>query len=143
MLIKRFGEFITENAGSERPKHFDLIKDAGGEILILKDRESGKLWVFYYDNLSKEDFGEFADVEQIYHGKDEDGDPDWEYDWENYDPAPEDKLEYVNKNIEKLQIGKGIHDWENGIELVEINQSLAHDLLSNYQDLSPRILGLI
>ena len=144
MSIKRFKNFILENENLERPESFDLVKDLYKEtILILKDKKSQKLWAFYYDDIPVKDFAEFDELDTVFHGYDEDNDPDWEYDLENYEPSEEAKLEYVNYNIKGFQIGKGLHDWENGIELVEINQSLAHEFLSNYHELSPRILRLI
>jgi hypothetical protein len=143
MEIKKFSSFILENESSDRPESFEFVKRVSkGDFLILKDKKTNKLWAFYYSDFDKKDFGEYADVEKIYYGTDEDGDPDWEYDWENYDPDDEDMVQFVNNNIKNLQIGKGLRDWEDGIELVEINQALAHDFLSNFYELSPKILGL-
>jgi len=145
-MIKRFHTFLAENENKEKPKSFDLVKDANKEILILKNPENASLWVFYYGNLSNSDFAEYADkdsIDTIYHGRDEDGFDDWEYDMENYEPQEEEKLAYVNSNLQKLSTGKGIHDWEDGVDLVELNQSLSHELLSTYNQLSPKILGLV
>jgi|LauGreDrversion4_2_1035121.scaffolds.fasta_scaffold304360_2 hypothetical protein len=144
MEIKRFGKFILENQNLERPESFDLVKDLYKEsILILRDKKTQNPWAFYYDDISNKDFGEYEEVDKIFYGYDEDDEAEWEYDWENYDPSEEAKLQYVNENVGKLSIGKGLQDWENGIELVQINQSLAHEFLSNYHELSPRILGLV
>jgi hypothetical protein len=112
MEIKRFNQFLkesTENSLAPNPSNLSVIKDDEREAMLLKDSSTNKIWFFYYDNIDKKDFSEFGEVERTYIGKDEDGDPEFEYDYENYEPTESDKLEYVKSNIKNFTIGKGVY----------------------------------
>lgn len=143
MEIRRFYQFIKESEDSLKPTDLKIVKDEGRECMILRDEKTDKLWFFYYDHIDKEDFSAFGDVEKTYIGKDEDGDPEYEYDYENYEPTPEDKLEYIKFNLGKFQMGKGIEGYERGDDLVEIDQMLAHTLLDTFPKFSPKELRLL
>jgi hypothetical protein len=144
MTIKRFTDFLIENEGDNRPdpQNLVVIKDEEGECMLLKDTKTGKNWFFYYDNIDKKDFSEFGEVEKTYMGKDEDGDPEFEYDYENYEPTESDKLEYVKYNIKNFTIGKGVDSYENGDDLTEVDQMLSHILLDTFRKFTYKDLGL-
>ena len=146
MEIKRFINFIkesTENRLAPNPSNLSVIKDDGRECMVLKDTSTGKKWFFYYDHIDKQDFSEFGEVDKTYIGRDEDGDPEYEYDYENYEPTEDDKLEYVKAKIKDFSIGKGIEGHDNGDDLVEIDQMLAHTLLDTFPKFTPKDLDLL
>jgi hypothetical protein len=146
MEIKRFINFIkesTENRLAPNPSNLSVIKDDGRECMLLKDTSTGKKWFFYYDHIDKQDFSEFGEVDKTYIGRDEDGDPEYEYDYENYEPSEDDKLEYVKAKIKDFSIGKGIEGHDNGDDLVEIDQMLAHTLLDTFTKFTPKDLDLL
>jgi hypothetical protein len=146
MEIKRFINFIkesTENKLAPNPSNLSVIKDDGRECMLLKDTSTGKKWFFYYDHIDKQDFSEFGEVDKTYIGRDEDGDPEYEYDYENYEPTEDDKLEYVKAKIKDFSIGKGIEGHDNGDDLVEIDQMLAHVLLDTFPKFTPKDLDLL
>lgn len=145
MEIKRFTQFIkesTENSLSPNPSNLSVIKDDEREAMLLKDSSTNKIWFFYYDNIDKKDFSEFGEVERTYIGKDEDGDPEFEYDYENYEPTESDKLEYVKSNIKNFTIGKGVDSYESGDDLTEVDQMLSHILLDTFRKFTYKDLGL-
>jgi hypothetical protein len=146
MEIKRFINFIkesTENKLAPNPSNLSIIKDDGRECMLLQDTSTGKKWFFYYDHIDKQDFSEFGEVDKTYIGRDEDGDPEYEYDYENYEPTEDDKLEYVKAKIKDFSIGKGIEGHDNGDDLVEIDQMLAHVLLDTFPKFTPKDLDLL
>lgn len=144
MEIKRFQQFLNENTQDSKPNplNFKVIKDDGKEAMLLRDTSTNKIWFFYYDNIDKKDFSEFGDVEKNYIGKDEDGNPEYEYDYENYEPTEEDKLEYIKSNIRNFTIGKGVDSHENGDDLSEVDIMLAHVLLDMFPKFTYKDLGL-
>lgn len=106
------------------------------EIAILKDK-SGQLYSLYYDNVSEEDLNSIAYdlgfAEEEYVGKDEDGMPefDYYYDWRgNQDQEPLVLAAYADELANEA--GEGLEDWENGVELVKIDDALKNELLSVY-----------
>ena len=145
MEIKRFYSFIKENLHSNKPdpNNLEVIKDECRECMLLKDISTGKKWFFYYNHIDREDFSEFGEVDKKYIGRDEDGDPEYEYDYENYEPTEDDKLEYVKSKIKYFSIGKGIEGHDNGDDLVEIDQMLAHTLLDTFPKFTPKDLDLL
>lgn len=87
----------------------------------------GKLWVYSVESADESEYADYAAREETYYGRDEDGDPMVEYgDWEMDGDIIEN---YVNDNLKHLSRGKGIDDYENGVELVEVDYPLAQDLM--------------
>ena len=146
MEIKRFNQFLKEstenNPLAPDQSNLSVVKDDGKEAMLLKDSSTNKIWFFYYDHIDKKDFSEFGEVERTYLGKDEDGDPEYEYDYENYDPTESDKLEYVKANIKNFTIGKGVDSYESGDDLTEVDQMLSHVLLDTFRKFTYKDLGL-
>jgi len=84
--------------------------------------KSGKYYSFCVDCFEKSDYAEYADREEAFMGRDEDGDSMIDFgDWEMSDDIIEN---FVNDNYSSFRIGKGYSDWENGLEMVEIDQEM-------------------
>tara|TARA_B100000900_G_scaffold394251_1_gene391516 strand:+ start:392 stop:1081 length:690 start_codon:yes stop_codon:yes gene_type:complete len=104
-----------------------LSFDSSNGYAIFKDKPSGVDYVFNAEIVDLDEFEEYADREEIFHGRDEDGDPIIEYgEWE----LDEDVIDrYVNDNIKHMSIGKGLSSWEDGdCELVELDSELEEEL---------------
>lgn len=100
------------------------------EIAILKSHK-GELFLFYYGDINRDEFSEYASVTRRYVGKDENGEPEFEYD-KNFDIDADVISNYVNDNITMLKVGVGPTDWENGYDLIKIDDALRQELLSLY-----------
>ncbi len=101
------------------------------EVIILKDPQ-GSLYAFYYDAVDKKDFMEYASVERHYTGKDEDGQPQYDYDFDNADIDANVVANYINDNLASLTKGEGLEDYEKGIQLVKIDEPLKKELIGLY-----------
>lgn len=122
------------------PKNIQLVVVAyNREIGILKSKDGG-LFVFYYDNIDKDDFFEYAEVEKNYVGKDEDGYSEFEY--EDFDVDGDVIERYVNDNLASLSKGVGMNAFEEGIDLVKIDEPLKNELVSLY-DKSKNIVSVL
>lgn len=107
----------------ERP--FKLVEWHQDIAIFEKD---GKYYAFAVESVDHDDYSEYADRDEEFMGYDEDGMPDVEYgDWE-MDGYIVDA--YVNDNFNGLDYGRGLSDWEDGKQMVEIDQALKDDLLS-------------
>ncbi len=108
---------------------------ANGEIAILKDK-SGALYALYYDNVPNEELDSIAYdlgfAEEEYVGKDEDGMPDIEYsyNWRGEDEEKDVVAAYADGIANEA--GEGLSDWEEGVELVKIDDTLKNELLNVY-----------
>jgi len=115
-------------SGTE-PKEYKLeilsFEDSD-DYALFKDKNSGLFYVFYTDIENHDDYAEYADREEYFEGFDEDGDPMVDYgDWDLSDEVIE---RYVNDNLNNLNIGKGIEDWESGdYDLVEVDDDIIKD----------------
>jgi hypothetical protein len=117
----RKGETPKEN------KYQTVWYESNSGLAILKDA-SGKLYVFSTDSVDDVDYEPYAERDEIYLGKDEDGMPDTELgDWSlNRDVIQN----YVNDNLDSLQVGKGASSYDDGVSLVEIDEDLKMELLN-------------
>ena len=102
-----------------------------GELIIMKDPQ-GELYAFYHWGLDKEDWLPYASVERTYVGKDEDGNPDYDYDTDSAEKDAEVITHYVNDNLESLSKGEGLDAWENGVDLVKIDEPLKKGLIQTF-----------
>ena len=62
-------------------------------------------------SLSSDEFRDFMEVEMEFVGRDEDGDPDYEYDWENAEVDTDAILAYATDKVNSEGTGKGMYDW--------------------------------
>lgn len=89
--------------------------------------KGGKYYVFAVDSVDKNDYSEYAPREEFYNGRDEDGMPDVDYgDWDMSDDVISN---YVNDNYKNLTYGHGVGDYENSVQMVEIDKPLLDDLI--------------
>lgn len=101
------------------------------ELAILADAEGNK-YAFYFGHLSNSDFEPYAEREILSAEKGwEDGEVDYEYsdDWEVDNHVIDG---YINDNLESLTKGEGVDAWEDGIDIVKIDDGLKAELLSTY-----------
>jgi hypothetical protein len=124
--------------GEKIDGNFDIIY-YNREIAIFKDANDDK-YVFYYYDVDKDDFSPYADIEREFIGKDEDGDPMYDYDedWEVDENAIES---YLNDNIDSLKLGSGLDDYEMGSDFVKIDAELAGDLVNTFEGNLSNILA--
>lgn len=118
---------------SNQPKVPQLVVVAiNNEIAIFKGSD-GALYVFYYDNIDKKDFMEYASVPRTYVGKDEDGQPEYDYDFDNVEIDGDVIGHYVNDNLAQLSKAEGVEAYETGqYDLVKIDEPLKQELASLY-----------
>lgn len=103
------------------------------ELAILSNRV-GALFAFYYYDIDNSELEQYADIPREYIGKDEDGMPDYDY-ADEFDIDEDVISSYVNDNIDSMSIGKGLDDFESGVDLVIIDSELRNDLISYHKDL--------
>jgi hypothetical protein len=101
------------------------------EVAILKAPDGG-LFVFYYHDIPKEKFAEYASLTRHYVGKDEEGKADYEYD-EDFDIDANVISNFVNDNLVSLSKAEGLEAYETGkYDLVKIDEPLKTDLYNIY-----------
>jgi hypothetical protein len=106
-------------------KQFNIAANTGESAIFEKN---GELYYFYYGNMDKDDFKDYADVPKLYVGKDEDGMPDYdEGEWEIDDEVVSN---YLNDNVDSLNVGYGQESYDNGAEFVKIDEPLKSEILS-------------
>ena len=117
-----------------------------GEICLLKDK-SGQLYILNYYDIDEKDLDSVAYdlgyVEKEYIGRDEDGDPEFEYhyNWrENDDEELTVMAAYADEISDKA--GEGLQDYNNSVELVKIDDELKADLMDNY-DKDTKFISLL
>lgn len=117
---------IRKGKTPKENKYQAVWYESGSGLALLKDA-GGNLYAFSTDSVDGEDYEPYAERDEIYLGKDEDGMPDTELgDWSlNRDVIQN----YVNDNLDSLQMGKGLSDYNDGISLVEIDEDLKLELL--------------
>jgi hypothetical protein len=87
------------------------------EIAILKEIESGEYYLYDFAYLDKDELKDYAEVEK--------GADDFDID--------DDVIKrYINFNLPKLSKGVGVNDWENGVDIVKIDDQVKNKLLNLY-----------
>lgn len=107
---------------------YNVIWTDGNEFAFLKDA-AGNKYVMNIYSINKNDLEPYADREEKFIGKDEDGMLDVEYgDWN----ITEDVIEnYVNNNLDSIKVGKGVSSYEDGdYDIVILDDDLRKNLLS-------------
>jgi hypothetical protein len=97
------------------------------EIAIMKN-SGGEFFVFYYSGIDPKDFMEFAEVPMDYIGNDEDGQPDFEYDYDSVEIDGNVINGYVNYHFNDLTKGQGLEGFGNGDDIIKIDSELAAEL---------------
>lgn len=111
------------------------------EMVILKKKGTDDYYAFYCGNLDKEDLYDYGEIEQTYVGKDEDGFPEYEYDYDNFEITPDVIERYVNDNLSNLQIGEGIDDYESGMDMVKMDGETVKEIIDTFS-IDPKALGI-
>lgn len=115
----------TERGIRPESSPYNLVWFSDDVAIFTKD---GQYFAFNVTSTDNDEYAEYADREAMDMGQDEDGFANVEYgDWSlNGDIVNA----YVNNNIDHLSFGKGLGDYENGIDMSLITQDLATDLIS-------------
>lgn len=127
------------------PKYIDAKKPAtdtympiyfNNEITILKNKVDGSKYVFYNETASDSDYFPYSGAEDlsVFTGNDEEGYPTFDEEYGDWDLSGEIVADYVNDNLGHLKQGSGLSDYENGIDIVKIDQPLALALVDLYKD---------
>jgi len=110
-------------------QQFNLLANTGESAIFEKD---GELYYFYYDNINRDDFMDYADVPKVYTGQDEDGLPDYDYgDWEMDDSTVSN---YLNDKVDNLNVGFGYESYENGADFVKMDEPLKSEVMSIFRN---------
>ena len=119
----------------EEPKYTQTIKPQqtpfslitmNPEIAILKGDDG--MYVFYHYDLGENELSPYTEIEQYAVGRDEDGDVEYEYG--DFEKTPEGLEDYINDNINNVKGGEGLDSYEEGVDLVKIDDELRNYLLS-------------
>lgn len=110
-----------------KTREYSVLAIYPDQLAILQDA-AGKKYAFFFNALDKSDFAPYAEREIEHAEKDEDGDMSFDYsdNWEITDDVIE---KYVNDNISSMSKGVGMEAWENGVDIVEIDDALRAELL--------------
>jgi hypothetical protein len=108
-------------------RNFELV-GMGSEIAILKGQDG--MYVFYHDHLGEDELSDYSEIEQYFIGKDEDGDP--QFDYGDFEKTPEAVENYINDNVNSLSLGSGLDSYEEGVNLVKLDDELKNYILSLY-----------
>jgi hypothetical protein len=104
---------------------FNLLANTGESAIFEK---GGELYYFYYGNMNKDDFKEYANQPIIGAEKDEEGFPNYEYgEWEMNDEVISD---FLNSNVDNLNVGFGYESYANGADFVKMDEPLKSEILS-------------
>jgi len=113
-----------------KPKEspFTILANTGESAIFEKD---GKLYYFYYDSIDRDDFEEYADREVI--DVEPDGEGGYDEELSDWEMDTDTVSNYLNDNYSKLEIGKGLNDYEEGKEFIEIDEPLKNEILSIFK----------
>lgn len=131
---------------TSKPKHVEYGEYhtiyMNPEIVIMRSK-ADELFVFYYASTNKEDFHQYAEIPMDHVGKDEDGNPDFDYKYDEMELDGGVIDRYVNDNITSISKGSGVESFEDGDDLVRIDPALAQELVRTYKsDKLGKILGI-
>jgi hypothetical protein len=115
-------------------EYVDSGPDKKMEMIVFKNIETGDYYSFYAGNIDKKDLYEYGEIDMEYDGKDEDGNPQFDYDYENFEITPDIIENYVNDNLDKIKTGGGINDYESGDDLlVKVDGEIFSDLIRTFK----------
>lgn len=99
---------------------FDLIGSDFSELALLKKKDDGKIYAMMFDP-SSDEFRDYMEVEREFVGRDEDGDPEFEYAWDSAEVDEDSILAYASDKAKEEGLGSGMDDFENDlISLVDM-----------------------
>ena len=110
---------------------YDLVESDFSEFAILKEKSSGKLYLVAFDS-SDPDFRDFMEIPVDYIGRDEDGDPEYDYRYEDAEVDDDAILGYSTSLSKAGKAGKGLYAFESG-DLAEVDEELAQSMLDDFK----------
>ena len=105
---------------------FEMIASDYSEFAILKEKESGKLYLVGFD-ISDPEFKDFLEVPRDFVGRDEDGDPEYDYRWEDAEIDDSAITNYATSQVKSGKKGVGLESFESA-EVAEIDEELAKSM---------------
>ena len=98
---------------------FELIGTDFSELALLRKKDDGKIYGMMFEP-SSDEFKDYMEVEREFVGRDEDGEPEFEYDWDNAEVDDDAILAYASDKAKAEGLGSGMLDLENDmISLVD------------------------
>lgn len=111
------------------------------ELAILQKNGTEDYYTFIFSYLDKKDLYQYGEVGKTYSGSGEDGLPDYDYEYDDFEVTLDVIERYVNDNVGNLQVGSGIEDYESGIDLVKIDSDLLREVIKDF-DIDPSNLNI-
>jgi hypothetical protein len=105
---------------------FEMVASDYSEFAILKEKESGKLYLVAFD-ISDPEFKDFLEVPRDFVGRDEDGDPEYDYRWEDAEIDDSAITNYATSQVKSGKKGVGLESFESA-EVAEIDEELAKSM---------------
>ena len=112
------------------PEKIELKVLASNHDIAIVQAPDNSLYCFHFAFKDKEDFAEYAPVIRRYVGKSEDG-PEYDYDTD-FDIDSDVISNYVNDNLKTLTKGEGIAAWNEGVDLVKIDEPVKQEILTMF-----------
>ena len=128
---------LNKMSGQKSTKKYVDLQYMNLEIAILKDLNTGELYVFDYGQMDPKIFEPYVDK---YGELDSVGDIEFNDDFDIDDEVLEN---YVNDNFQEMSKGEGVEDFEkNRMDLVLIDEELKDELLYLYDKDSKLVMVL-
>ena len=110
---------------------FEVVNSDYSEIAVLKDKTEGKFYAMAFDSRD-DDFKDYLAVDREYIGRDEDGDPEYEYDWDNVEVDDEAIEAYATDKASSEGLGKSLSDFEDG-KISLLTPEVAEEVIDFYE----------
>jgi len=110
---------------------FKVINSDYSEIAVLKNKKDGNFYAMYFDS-TENDFRDYLAVDREYIGRDEDGDPEYEYNWDNVEVDDEAIEAYATDKASSEGLGKSLNDFEDG-KISLVTPEVAEEVISFYE----------
>jgi hypothetical protein len=110
---------------------FEVVNSDYSEIAVIKDKAEGKLYAMTFDS-TDDDFKDYLAVDREYIGRDEDGDLEYEYDWDNVEVDDEAIESYATDKASTEGLGKSLSDFEDG-KISLLTPEVAKEVIDFYE----------
>ena len=109
---------------------FEVVNSDYSAVAVLKDKSTGEIYALPFDS-SDDEFKDYMAVDREYIGRDEDGDAEYEYDWDNAQVDDEAIEAFASDEVKYKGIGKGLEDFEDG-KIAPMDAEVAKEVISLY-----------
>lgn len=109
---------------------FEVVNSDYSAVAVLKDKSTGEIYALPFDS-SDDEFKDYMAVDREYIGRDEDGDAEYEYDWDNAEVDDEAIEAFASDEAKYKGIGKGLEDFEDG-KIAPMDAEVAKEVISLY-----------